>query len=75
MVRPSAAPQYKGLQNERKNEYLKKIDFLRQTNLKLFMERLRLFLKFIISITDGHCDYSFRAPKNVATPLHTLFLK
>jgi hypothetical protein len=45
MVRPSAAPQYKGLQNERKNEYLKKIDFLRQTNLKLFMERLRLFFK------------------------------
>jgi hypothetical protein len=31
------------------------------------------FLKLIISVRGGHCDYSPRVPKTLATPLKGIF--
>jgi len=36
-----------------------------------FRPMMVTFLKFIISVTGGHCDYSLRAPEILATPLTT----
>jgi hypothetical protein len=52
-----------------------KIDSLSSTNFKL-LSPIKLnsitnydFFKSIVSATGGHCDYSPRVPKNLATPL------
>ena len=71
MMQPLGAVQFKGHQCGRKNKYDKRKDanfalkvftYLGQ-NKRKFIKELRCFLKFIISVRDGHCDYSYLAPK------------
>ena len=53
------------LNEENVNFSIKKIKII-ETKHK---EKLRLFLKFVISVRAGHCDYSLRKPKYLALPL------
>ena len=56
--------------------YIKKLVFCIQQILRYWAKHTEIqwlwYCKFTIFIRGTHCDYSFRAPFNLATPVHKL---